>query len=63
MTEEQKKQEIRFLYHELDICGQILADWDDCKPPTYYRREYRRIMKRLAELEPDKWNFPCFQKP
>lgn len=62
MTEEQKKEEISFLYRQLDTCGQILAEWDDDKPPTYYNREYKRIMKRLEKLEPDKWDFPCFQK-
>ena len=62
MTEEQKKEEISFLYRQLDTCGQLLAEWDDDKPPTYYNREYRRIMKRLAKLEPDKLDLPCFQK-
>lgn len=62
MTEEQKKEEISFLYRQLDTCGQLLAEWDDDKPPTYYNREYRRIMKRLAKLEPDKWDLHCFQK-
>ena len=50
------------MYDMLDKCGQILAEWDDEKPPTYYRREYRRICKALAKLEPEKWNYPAFQK-
>ena len=60
MTEEEKKEELKRLYHQLDVCGQILADWDEEKPPTYYRCEYRKILKQLAKLEPE--NFPMFKK-
>lgn len=62
MTEEQKKEEIKRLYHQLDVCGQILAEWDEDKEPTEYRREYKRIVKQLAKLEPENWNFPYFKK-
>lgn len=62
MTEEQKIEEIRRLYHQLDVCGQILSDWDEEDEPTYYRREYKRICKALARLEPENWNYPVFKK-
>ena len=54
--------QIKFLYGQLDKCGQILAEWDEDKEPTYYRREYRRIINALRKLEPENWDYPCFQK-
>lgn len=63
MTEEQKREQLDFLYRQLDTCGQILAEWDDDRPPTQYRRDYRRILKSIVALEPEKWkDYPAFQK-
>lgn len=55
MTEKEKQDEIDRLYGLLDKCGQILADWDEEKRPTYYEKEYRRIIRQLAKLEPENW--------
>ena len=65
MTEEQKKLEIRFLYNQLDKCGQMIAEDDEWgETRKELNREYRRICKALAKLEPDKWkDIPMFRKP
>lgn len=56
MTEEQKKEEIRWLYHRLDLCGQLIAEDDEWGAARReYNREYRRIIKALRQLEPEKW--------
>ena len=62
MTKEQKEEQLKILYHQLDVCGQILAEWDEEKPPTYYRREYRKILNAIRRLEPENWDYPCFKK-
>lgn len=62
MAEEEKQREIDFLYRQLDKCGQILAEWDEDKRPTYYEREYRKIMHQLAKLEPENWDYPYFKR-
>ena len=61
-NEKIREEQIKFLYRQLDTCGQILAEWDEEKPPTYYRREYRKIINTLRKLEPENWDYPCFQK-
>lgn len=62
MDDKFKEERIKQLYHELDLCGQILSEWYEEKPPTQYRRDYRRIINELRKLEPENWNYPCFQK-
>ena len=63
MTPEQKEEHLKFLYHQLDVCGQILAEWDDEHSDIEYRREYRKILNEIVKLEPEKWkDFPVFQK-
>lgn len=56
MTEEEKKKEISWLYHRLDMCGQLIAEDDEWGAARReYYREYSRIIKALAKLEPEKW--------
>jgi cupin superfamily acireductone dioxygenase involved in methionine salvage len=56
MTDEQKKQEIRWLYQQLDKLGQMIEDDDEWGATRReLNREYRRVVKALARLEPDKW--------
>lgn len=31
MTDEEKRKEIQWLYHQLDKCGQMIAEDDFCK--------------------------------
>lgn len=65
MTDEEKQKEIRWLYHQLDRCGQMIAEDDEWgEARRDYNREYRRIIKALARLEPEKWReFRFTQKP
>lgn len=63
MTPEEKEVQLKILYHQLDVCGQILAEWDEDRPPTQYKRDYRRILKAIIKLEPEEWkDYPAFQK-
>jgi len=65
MTEEEKQKEIRWLYHQLDKCGQMIAEDDEWGATRReLNREYRRIIKALARLEPEKWkDLPMCRKP
>ena len=65
MTEEEKKKEIHWLYQQLDKCGQMIAEDDEWGATRReLNREYRRIVKALAKLEPEKWkDLPMFRKP
>jgi len=62
MTEKQKKERLKELYRQLDHCGQILAEWDEEEPPTSYKRDYKRILREIARLEPKEWDYPYFRK-
>ncbi len=65
MTDEEKRKEIHWLYQQLDKCGQMIAEDDEWGATRReLNREYRRIVKALARLEPDKWrDLPMLRKP
>ena len=65
MTDEEKRKEIHRLYQQLDKCGQMIAEDDEWGATRReLNREYRRIIKALARLEPDKWrDLPMMRKP
>ncbi len=64
LSDAQKKERIKFLYHQLDVCGQLIADDDEWGVERKrLNREYKNILKELAMLEPENWNYPAFQKP
>lgn len=64
MTDEQKREQISFLYRQLDTCGQMIAEDDEWGAARReYNREYRRIINALRRLEPEKWkNYPVFRQ-
>jgi len=64
MTEEQKKEQINFLYRQLDKLGQMIAEDDEWGAArAEYNREYRRVINALRRLEPKKWNcYPAFRQ-
>ena len=63
MTQEEKDVQLKVLYNQLDACGQILAEWDEDRPPTKYKQEYRRILKAIIKLDPESWkDCQIFQK-
>ena len=64
MTEEQKKEQINFLYRQLDKLGQMIAEDDEWGAArAEYNREYRGVINALRRLEPEKWNcYPAFRQ-
>lgn len=64
MTDEEKQKEIRWLYQQLDKCGQMIAEDDEWGATRReLNREYRRIVGALARLEPEKWrDLPMLQR-
>lgn len=63
MNDEQKREHVSFLYRQLDICGQIIAETEPGPERTRYNREYRGIVNALRRFEPEKWkDYPLFRK-
>lgn len=63
MTDEQKREQISFLYRQLDTCGQIIAETEPGPERARYNREYRGIINALRRLEPEKWkDYPVFRQ-
>lgn len=63
MTEEEKRAEIKRLYHQLDMCGQMIAEDDEWGAHRReLNKEYKRIVQALRRLEPEVWKVPSIFK-
>lgn len=59
MSEEQKAEHKKFLLFQLDKLGQMIAEDDEWGATRReLNREYRRICKALAKLDPETWKMP-----